>query len=74
MLNIFNKDKNVAIAGAIAATAGFAGLVLIFKAKERRNRIIQSLKDIKKELFPLLSEIAAASSDETTPGGDANRK
>ena len=69
--NIFNKERKI-IAGAIAATVGFAGLVLVFKAKERRNRIIQALKDIKKELFPLLSEIAAASSDEHTPAGDYN--
>jgi len=69
---IFKDEKNTLIVGAAAAAFGFGALIVGFKAAEKRNTHIQALKDLKKELFPLLSEIAAASAEETTPGNNSN--
>jgi len=69
---IFKDEKNTLIAYTAAGALGFAAIVLGFKAAERRNTLIQALKDLKKELFPILSEIAAASGEEDTPSGESN--
>ena len=69
-----NKEKNLIIAAAAGAAVAIGGLMLVLKSRERRNIHVQALKDLKKELYPLLKEITAVSNEESTPSGDENRK
>jgi hypothetical protein len=67
-----NKEKNLIIAGAAGAAVVIGGIMLLLKSRERKNIHVQALKDLKKELYPLLKEIQAVSNEESTPSGDEN--
>lgn len=69
-----NKEKNLIVAGAAGAAVVIGGIMLLLKSRERKNIHVQALKDLKKELYPLLKEITAVSNEESTPSGDDNRK
>ena len=69
-----NKEKNLIVAGAAGAAVVLGGIMLLLKSREKRNIHVQALKDLKKELYPLLKEITAVSNEESTPSGDENRK
>jgi hypothetical protein len=67
-----NKEKNLIVAGAAGAAVVIGGIMLLLKSRERKNIHVQALKDLKKELYPLLKEIHTVSNEESTPSGDQN--